>query len=77
MPSFRGSDPGIKPTSFMSPALAGRFFFLFVWFFFVFFFFATNANWEAQGLGLWPFGTIQKVILSSKPHNDVETRELQ
>ena len=64
MPSFMGSDSGIKPTSLMSPALAGRLF-------------TTSATWEAQGLGLWPFGTIRKVILSSKPHNDVETRELQ
>ena len=35
MPSSRGSpDPGIEPTSLMSPALAGRFF-------------TTNTPWEA------------------------------
>jgi len=32
-------NPGIKPTSLMSPALAGRFF-------------TTSATWGAQGTGL-------------------------
>ena len=31
-------DPGIEPTSFMSPALAGGFY-------------TTSATWEAQGTG--------------------------
>ena len=37
-------DPGIKPSSFTSPALAGRFFFFF------FFFFTTSAHLEVKSL---------------------------
>ena len=40
------SDPGIEPTSLVSPALAGRFF-------------TTSTTWEApKGRGQWPEKTV-------------------
>ena len=46
-------NPGIKPVSFMSPALSSRFF-------------TTSATWEAQLKGVWLF--FSPTLFAQHPH---------
>ena len=56
-------DPGIKPTSLMSPALAGRFF-------------TTSATWEAHHMSHLLANPLAKSITVAKPRKNEAKKDI-